>query len=113
VQQDDGTYLRFEMASNGQQLSVTGASVGGGNETSYFSSPFAGTGPSLWLEVKRVGNTWTLDTSTDGVNYTFAGTFNQTIRVSALGPYVFNYNGDIAQTPAMTSQVDFLHSGAQ
>lgn len=112
VQQDDGTYLRFEIASNGTQLSVSGASVGGGSETNYFSVPFAGSGPSLWLEVKRVGNNWTLNTSADGVNYTLAGSFDQAIRVSAIGPYAWNYNGDVAASPAMTSQVDFFHAGS-
>lgn len=113
VQQDNGTYLRFEVASTGAQLSVSGASVGGGNETNYFSTPFTGSGSSIWLEVKRVGNTWTLNTSTDGVNYTSAGTFDQPISVSAIGPYTWNYNGDTGASPAMTSQVDYFHSAAQ
>jgi len=113
VQQDNGTYLRFEIASNGAQLSVSSASVGGGNETNLFSVPFAGTGSSIWLEVKRVGDVWALNTSTDGVTYTTAGTFDQPIRVSAIGPYAWNYNGDVSASPAMTSQVDFFHNGGQ
>ncbi len=111
VQQDNGAYLRFEIDSTGTQLIVSGASVGGGAETNYFSAPFAGSGSSLWLEVKRVGNTWALNTSTDGVNYTFAGSFDQAIRVSAIGPYAWNYNSDVAAAPAMTSQVDFFRAG--
>jgi phospholipase/lecithinase/hemolysin len=110
VQQDDGTYLRFEIASAGTQLLVSGASVAGGNEANYFSVPFNGSGPSMWLEVKRAGNTWTLNTSTDGVNYTLAGSFDQAIRVSAIGPYAWNYSGDAAATAAMTTQVDFFHT---
>ena len=110
VQQDDGTYLRFEIASSGTQLLLSGASVGGGSEANYFSVPFADNGSSIWLEVKRVGNTWTLNSSADGTNYTLAGIFNQAIRVSAIGPYAWNYSSDVTATPAMSSQVDFFHT---
>jgi phospholipase/lecithinase/hemolysin len=113
VQQDNGTYLRFEVASTGAQLSVSGASVGGGNETNSFSVPLTGSESSIWLEVKRIGDIWTLNTSTDGVTYTTAGTFDQPISVSAIGPYAWNYNGDVSASPAMTSQVDFFHNTAQ
>jgi thermolabile hemolysin len=112
VQQEDGTFLRFEVDSDGSQLSLFGASVRGGAETNYFSTPFAG-GVSVWLEVKRSGDTWTLNSSVDGVNYTQAGTFNQAITVSAIGPYAWNYDTPAAASPATLSLVDYFYNMAQ
>ncbi len=110
VQQDDGTYLRFEVATDGQQLSLTGASVSGGSETNYFSTPLPSASSSIWLEVKRSGDMWVLSSSPDGVNYTVGGSFNQSINVSAIGPYAFNYNGYAPDAPAISSAVDFFHN---
>ncbi len=109
VQQDDGTFLRFEIVSNGSQLSLFGAGVSGGAETNYFTAPFAG-GKSVWIEVKRSGDTWTLNSSVDGVNYTQAGTFQQAITVSAIGPYAWNYNASAAAAPATVSLVDSFYN---
>jgi phospholipase/lecithinase/hemolysin/regulation of enolase protein 1 (concanavalin A-like superfamily) len=110
VQQDDQTYLRFEVSTDGTQSYLTGGSVGGGAETNFFSSPLPSQGSPLWLEVKRTGDTWSLNSSTDGVNYTTAGVFSQKIAVSAIGPYAWNYNGNTSLTPAVTSQIDYFHS---
>lgn len=112
VQQDDGTYLRFEIASNGTQLYLFGASVSGGAETNYFSTPLSNSSASspLWLEVKRSGDTWVLSSSSDGVNYTAGGSFTQNIDVTAIGPYTWNYNIDASAAPAFSSLVDYFYN---
>lgn len=110
IQQDDHTYLRFEISSDGTQSYLTGASVSGGSETNFFSVPMSGQNPSVWLEVKRTGDFWTLNSSMDGVNYTTAGNFSQAIVVSSIGPYAWNYNPDVASSPAVTSMVDYFHN---
>lgn len=110
VQQDDGTYLRFELASDGTQLFLSGASVFGGTETNYFSTPLSAGNSSLWLEVKRNGDRWTLNASNDGANYTTAGSFNQNIDVTAIGPFAWNYNSNGSAAPAITSLVDYFHN---
>lgn len=110
VQQNDQTYLRFEVSSDGTQSYLTGASVSAGAETNFFSIPLSGQPSSIWLEVKRTGNTWTLNSSTDGVNYTTAGNFDQAIQITAIGPYAWNYNVDAASAPAVTSLVDYFHN---
>jgi lysophospholipase L1-like esterase len=110
VQQDAGTYLRFEVGSNGAELFLSGASVSGGTETNHFSTPLHGVDSSLWLEVKRSGDTWTLSFATDGVNYTAGGTFIQSINVTGIGPYAFNYNSYAPAAPATSSSIDFFHN---
>lgn len=110
VQQNDGTYLRFEVFSDGTQLYLTGASASGGAETDYFSTPLSSVSSPLWLEVKRTGDTWVLSSSSDGVNYLAGGSFTQNINVTAIGPYAWNYNIDVSAAPAFSSLVDSFYN---
>jgi phospholipase/lecithinase/hemolysin/regulation of enolase protein 1 (concanavalin A-like superfamily) len=112
VQQDEQTYLRLEVDSSGGQASLVGASVSGGGQTTFFSTPLAAQAGSVWLEVKRTGDMWTLNSSVDGVNFTTAGNFSQPLQVTAIGPYAWNFNANPAWAPAVTSQVDYFQNHA-
>jgi regulation of enolase protein 1 (concanavalin A-like superfamily) len=106
VVQDSGTYLRFELASNGSQTFLTSNLDSGGGQTQKISVNGPAFNPSVWVRVTRSGNTWTLSSSTDGVSYTAAGSFSQSITVSGVGLYAWNYNGNPSSAPALTASVD-------
>jgi hypothetical protein len=44
--------------------------------------------------------------STNGSNYTAAGSFTQTIKVTGIGPNAWNYNAAATSSPAFTLSVD-------
>jgi len=109
VQQDANTYLRIDIFSYGSQLYVEAAGVSGGTETGYIINTISITGLSMWLQVSRSGNTFTVSTSSDGVNYTSAGNFSLSLSVSSIGPFAWNYNATPADAPALACSVDWFH----
>jgi hypothetical protein len=110
VQQNSGTYMRFEVASNGSQTVVSASYINSGNQHTFFSNGVSGVGEPVWLQVQRAGSTWTLSYSTNGSSYTTAGSFSQNITVSALGPYAWNYNSTPGNSPAITAAVDYFYN---
>jgi uncharacterized repeat protein (TIGR01451 family) len=60
--------------------------------------------------VQRSGATWTISTSTNGVNYTAAASFAQNLTVSAIGLYAWNYNATASKAAQFTGLVDYFHN---
>jgi hypothetical protein len=108
VEQDNGTYLRFEFSSNGSgDINLSAGSIAGGKQTTHFSETVNGLKAApMWLEVQRAGNLWTEYYSTDGVNFIKAAQFTLTLNVTNVGPYAWNYNPTPANSPAMTAVID-------
>ncbi len=110
VQQNSGTYLRIELSSNGSQTFISAAFINNGNQNSFFTNAISGVSSPVWLQAQRSGNSWTVSYSTDGNNYTTGGTFNQSLTVSAIGPYAWNYNNNPSASPAITAAVDNFYN---
>jgi regulation of enolase protein 1 (concanavalin A-like superfamily) len=109
VQQDGITYLRFEVFSIDSQRMIYASYVGNGNQHTFFNNPVSVSAP-VWLRVSRSGSAWTLRYSTNGTAYIIAGSFNQNVTVSTIGPYAWNYNNNPAAAPALTASVDYFHN---
>lgn len=110
VQQDASNYLRFEFSSNGSRTVVSANSITNTVQTLRFEVILTNATPPLWLQVARAGSTFTVSYSFDGVNYLSAGSFSQTLGVSAVGPYAWNYNSTPANAPATTAAVDYFYN---
>jgi regulation of enolase protein 1 (concanavalin A-like superfamily) len=110
VQQDSGTYIRFEVYSDGWSNYVSAGNVAAGQETQQINVGVSNPGPSFWLQVQRSGNTWTLSTSTDGVTYTTAGSFTLAFTASEIGLYAWNYNDTPSSAAALTASIDYFHN---
>ena len=110
VQQDSGTYLRLEFSSDGSVTTLFTSLVSGGNQTSLGGQSVSGINSSLWLQVLRSGNSWTVSYSTDGASYQPGITFTQSLNVSAIGPYAWNYNTTPANSPALNAAVDYFYN---
>jgi regulation of enolase protein 1 (concanavalin A-like superfamily) len=109
VQQDSSDYLRLEFSSDGTQTVVSGNNVVAGNQQGIFQTA-VNNASSIWLQVQRSGNNWTISYSYDGNTYTTAGSFSATLNVSAIGPYAWNYNVTPSQAPAINAAVDYFHN---
>ena len=111
VQQDNGTYMRVEFGYNGSgRIGAFANIISGGAQTSLCFSSFSAGAASLWLQVQRTGNNWVISYSTNGTTYTQAGSFSQTLNVSAIGLYADNYGSPANQAPAFTVAADFFHN---
>ena len=112
VEQDNGNFLRFDYFSDGMSLKVFSASFVNGIPTTQVDSVVSSSAP-VYLRVVRVGDSWTLLHSGDGVNWAAAVSYIHGLQVNAIG--IFSGNAQSAQagsSPAYTALVDYFVTNA-
>jgi regulation of enolase protein 1 (concanavalin A-like superfamily) len=112
VQQDDDTYIRFDIIFTSELIRVYAAYSNAGvlavkKDLTVPSAP-------PYLRVGRNGNTWTYSYSYDGSSWTTAVTFPQQVVVTEVGVFFDNTSsGGFWATPAFVGNVDyFFNMGA-
>ncbi len=111
VQQDESTWLRFDVYHDGSGLRAFAASTVAGTSTQKLKKTVSASG-SVTLGVTRSGSDWTMTMASGTGAPTTIGAFTQDIQVSAAGPFVSN-NGSGTSAPAFTALVDYVFdSGA-
>jgi len=103
VEQDSDNWLRFDVYHNNSSLKAFIGKTIAGTNTSLLNADIAA-GSSFYLRVDRTGDTWTLELSGDGVTYSPAGQFTETLAVTRVGVYAANPVNALA----WTSQVDWF-----
>jgi hypothetical protein len=109
VEQDSTDFLRFDVDygdTTGPFLFAAG--INGSNGTVFFNTPISLAKGPVVLRLARSGNVWTGSWSTDGTNFTSAGSFTFGLNVAKVGPYAGNANSVAANTPAFTATVDYF-----
>lgn len=106
VEQDATHHLRFEFLSDGTRLYVYVAYITNTAVVTRVQQAIAAANP-MWMHITRAGDDWLMEYSSDGTNWTAAGFFTQAFNMTAIGPYVGNYNG-----PAFTAVVDYFFNDA-
>jgi hypothetical protein len=110
VEGDAKNYIRFEVSA-GSTVSLGVSTITGGVESSKLSaSPFSSYPVPTYLRLTRVGNNYTGYWGSDGVNWNQLGTFTDTVAVTGLAPYAWNYAGTPSQAPALTASFDWFHN---
>jgi hypothetical protein len=110
VEGDAKDYIRFEVSA-GSTISLGVSTITGGVESSKLStSPFSSYPVPTYLRLTRVGNNYTAYWGSDGVNWNQLGTFTDTVAVTGLAPYAWNYAGTPSQAPALTASFDWFHN---
>ena len=104
VEQDRTNLLRFEIHSEGTETKLFVAAITGATASVKFNAAIAD-GPSAYLQVKRVGTTWTVRYSRDGETWPVSLRFEQAFVSRAIGPFAGNGGGT---PPAYTSRVDYF-----
>ena len=108
VEQDSGTYLQFEFYGSGSGTSLYVGSIVNGSGAAKLNKATI-SGSPIYLRVTRVGNGWTVATSTDGIEWQPEGSFGQALNVSAVGVYGGNAG---TPAPAHTAVVDYFANTA-
>ncbi|MEK9136592.1 MAG: immunoglobulin domain-containing protein, partial [Bacteroidota bacterium] len=108
VQQDANNFIRFDFVRGATNTRIFAASFVGGTPTVRNDIVITGGNP-LWLRVKRQGNQWTGSHSTNGTTFTAAPSFNHTLTVSSIGPFIGNAG---SPPPAFTGLVDYFFNTA-
>ncbi len=111
VEQDESNWIRFDFFHDGTKLTVFAASTSNGSSASRISSQISA-GSSLYMRVKREGDLWSQSYSTNGTDWTQAGSFMQSLAVSAVGLFAGNY-GVNGNASAYTAMVDYFFSTSE
>ena len=110
VEGDAKDYIRFEVEAGGT-LNLSVGTITAGVDTSRVKlSPFSGYAVPTYLRLTRVGNNYTAYWSTNGTTWNQAGTFTDTLVVTGLAPYAWNYSVTASQAPALTATFDWFHN---
>jgi lysophospholipase L1-like esterase len=111
VEGDANDYVRFEIGAGGNTtvLGVT-AVVAGVGTSKVAIAPFSSYAVPTYLRLQRVGTTYTAYWSGDGVTWTQAGTFTDSLVVTGLAPFAGNYSSTPSQATGLTAKFDWFHS---
>jgi hypothetical protein len=110
VEGDAKDYIRFELGAGGT-VSLSGGTVIAGVQSGKFQiSPFTSYAVPTYLRLTRVGTTYTAYWSTNGTTWNQAGTFTDSLVVTGLAPYAWNYSTTPSQAPALTATFDWFHN---
>jgi hypothetical protein len=110
VEGDAKDYIRYELAATGSVV-LTAFTINSGNQTTQLNvAPFSGYAVPTYLRLQRVGTTYTAFWSADGVNWNQAGSFTDSLTVTGLAPYAWNYNATPSNAPAITAKFDWFHN---
>ena len=110
VEGDAKDYIRFEVSAGGTVSLGVGTVIGGVSSSKLQISPFSSYPVPTYLRLTRVGTSYTAYWSKDGVTWNTVGTFTDSLVVSGLAPYAWNYNTTPAQAPALTASFDWFHN---
>lgn len=104
IEQDSSNYLRFDFYSNGSATRIFGAVFSNGGATVQANATVP-SGITLWMQVTRVGDGWTLAYSVNGTDWITAVTFTHAMSVSTLGPFAGNAGSN---PPPFTMRMDYF-----
>jgi regulation of enolase protein 1 (concanavalin A-like superfamily) len=111
VEQDEDHWLRFDAYHDGTALRLFSGSTIGGSSSMRISVVIA-SGEAAYLRVRRVGNSWTMEHSVDGVSWSVAGSYSQALTVSSAGVFAANHIQGGGEAPAFTGIVDYFFDTA-
>jgi hypothetical protein len=101
----DGTdWIYYYAYTDGTNVDLLCASVNAGVQNIRLNTiPFAGYLVPTYLRLARVGTTYTAYWSANAVNWNSAGSFNDSLVVTHLGPFAGNNNSNAANAPALSA----------
>jgi hypothetical protein len=101
---DGGDYIYYYAYTDGTNVDLLSASIDSGVQNIRLNTiPFTGYPVPTYLRLQRVGTTYTAYWSADAVNWTSAGSFNDSLVVTHLGPFAGNSNSTPANAPAVSA----------
>jgi len=114
VEQDSGTFIRFDVYHNATSARLFAATFVGGTPTTRYSQPISTGNAPFWMRVTRSGNTWTQSWSTNGTQYKTGAVFSFALTVAKVGPFALNSGVSQSGTaaPAFTEVIDYFFNTA-
>jgi hypothetical protein len=108
---DATDYIYYQVYSDGTNVDLQCTSdIAGTLSVRINTVPFTGYPVPTYLRLTRVGTTYTAYYSSDGVTWTQAGSFSDSLAVTFIGPFAGNNNSTPANAPAITATFDWFHN---
>ncbi|CAG0957191.1 Serine-aspartate repeat-containing protein D [Methanosarcinales archaeon] len=108
IEQDKDNYIRFDFFSDGTTINAFAANFTNGSASMRVNTPIGAVQSSaipLYMNIKRVGNEWTQKYSYDRINWTKSVSFNLSLTVTSIGPFIANSG---PTPPAFTGLIDYF-----
>ncbi|MGH1349917.1 MAG: Ig-like domain-containing protein, partial [Methyloligellaceae bacterium] len=105
IEQDATNFIRFDVYHDGSALHLFGATTANGTSAVKFNLTIS-EGDAEYLRVNRVGNSWTFEYSSDGVNWNTAGAYSHAMTVTGAGPF------GAAQNGGYVAEIDYFFNTA-
>ena len=101
---DGSNWIYYYAYTDGSNVDLLCASVDAGVQNIRLNTiPFAGYPVPTYLRLQRAGTTYTAYWSANAVSWTSAGSFNDSLVVTHLGPFAGNNNSNPANAPAVSA----------
>src|SRR5580704_6744579 len=101
---DGSNWIYYYAYTDGSNVDLLCASVDAGAQNIRLNTiPLAGYPVPTYLRLQRVGTTYTAYWSADAVTWISAGSFNDSLVVTHLGPFAGNNNSNPANAPAISA----------
>jgi hypothetical protein len=111
VEGDAKDYIRFEVSASGSGINLSANTIVAGVQTAKLNiSPFSSYPVPTYMRLTRAGTTYTAYWSKDGATWNEVGTFTDSLVVTGLAPYAWNYSTTASQAPALTASFDWFHN---
>lgn len=107
VEESSNNLIRFTLQHDGSSLRAVVAVIVNETATTRVDQVISGA-PPQYMRVQRAGDTWTMYYSNDGSVWKQAVTFDHSMIVTAVGPFV----GTAGTAPAFLGQVDYFFNTA-
>ncbi len=108
VQQDQGNFIRFDFVRGGTSIRAFAATFANGVPTTRKDLTITSSN-TLYLRVRRDGNTWTQRYSYNGTDWTTSVTFQHPLVVNAIGPFFGNAGSPV---PIFNGLIDYFFNTA-
>ncbi len=113
VEGDAKDYIRVGVIATGTVNLSVNTIIAGVETTPLQIAPFSSYPVPTYLRLTRAGTTYTVYWSKDGTTWNEVGTFTDSVVVTGLAPYAWNYNATPSLATALTATFDWFHNLAQ
>jgi hypothetical protein len=109
VSSDDRNYITFALQTDGTRVGLSAYTVTAGVATSVLQdSDFSQYQNPMYLRLTKAGSEYVALYSVDGINFTQAASFTDTVAPTAIGPFAGNYNDTPANAVPVVMSVNWF-----
>jgi Fn3 associated/Protein of unknown function (DUF1349) len=109
VMNGNQNFLTFGLETNGTKIGLGAQIVNNGSVTTVLDDPdFSQYQNPMYLRLTRAGSAYVAYYSLDGVSWTQATTFSDSIATTAIGPFASNYNSNPAKAVPVVMSVNWF-----